>query len=101
MGGGGRGGGDRLGSGHPQKTIQSPRRLYKASTDNTKPRQTLQSPRKTIESPDRLYKAPTNYTKPKNIRQTKTIRAPKGPGSGTPPHYQEHSPNSSILELTP
>ena len=35
--GGGRKGGDRLGSGHPQKTIQSPNRQYKAQTDNTKP----------------------------------------------------------------
>ena len=50
------------------------------------------------DTPKRLYKAPTDYTKPQNIRQTKTIRAPKGPGSGPPPHYQEYSqtpPNSS------
>ena len=29
--------GDRLGSGHPQKTTQSPDRLDKAPTDYTKP----------------------------------------------------------------
>ena len=38
---------------------------------------------------------------PKNIRQTKIIRAPKGPASGLPPHYQDISPNSSIFELPP
>ena len=85
---GARGGGARRGA------WGSPKRLYKAPTDYTKPRQTIQSP-------NRLYKAPTDYTKPQRIRQTKTIRAPRGPGSGTPPHYQEYSPNSSILELTP
>ena len=40
-------------------------------------------------------------TRPEHIRQTKFIRAPQGPGSGPPPHDQEYSPNSSILELTP
>ena len=44
-------------------------------------------PQKTLQSPSRLYKAPIDYTKPQSIRQTKTIRAPKGPGSGNPPHY--------------
>ena len=29
---------------HPQQTIQSPDRLYKAPTDSTKPRRTIQSP---------------------------------------------------------
>ena len=29
--------------GMPQKTLQSPDRLYKASTDNTKPQQTIQN----------------------------------------------------------
>ena len=56
QGGGGRGG-DRLGWGHIrilykapkdyielQKITQSPNRLYKALTDYTKPRQTIQSP---------------------------------------------------------
>ena len=31
----------------PQKTIQSPKTLYKAPTDYTKPQQTIQSPNKT------------------------------------------------------
>ena len=59
----------RLGSGHPQKTIQSPDGLNKAPTDNTKPQQTIQSP-------NRQYKAPTDNTKPRNIRQNpkKTIQ---------------------------
>ena len=30
-----------------------------------------------------------------------SLRAPKGPGSGPPPHYQEYSPNSSIFDVTP
>ena len=55
--GGGRGGGrpprglgvGRLGSGHPQKSIQSPDGLYKA--------------------PKRLYKDIQDYTKTQNIRQ--------------------------------
>ena len=45
----GAGGGDRLGWGHPQKIIQSPDRLYKAPTDYTKNRKTIQSPEKTIQ----------------------------------------------------
>ena len=62
--------------------------------DYTKPRQTIQSLK-------RLYKDIKYQTRPDHIRQTKIIRAPKGPGSGPPPHYQEYPPNSSILELTP
>ena len=46
---GGRGG-DYLGSGHPQKNIQSPDRLNKAPTDYTKSKQTKPSPKKTIQS---------------------------------------------------
>ena len=60
-------GGDRLGSGHPQKTIQSPNRLNKAPktlckapTDNTKP-------------PKDHTKPPKDYTKTQNIRQRPTI----------------------------
>ena len=49
----GAGGGDRLGSGHPQKTIQSPDRLYKAPPDYTKPQK--------------------HYTKTKNIRRRPKI----------------------------
>ena len=52
----------------PQKTSQSPDRLYKAPTDYTKPRQTTQSP-------DRLHKAPTDSTKPpKYYRNFQNIR---------------------------
>ena len=44
-------GGDRLGSAPPQKSTQSPDRLYKAPKQYTKPRQTIQRSRKTIQSP--------------------------------------------------
>ena len=30
-----------------------------------------------------------------------SLRAPKGPGRGPPPHYEEYSPNSSIFDVTP
>ena len=50
-------GGDTLGWGYPK-------RIYKAPTDYTKPRNIRQTPRNTIQSPDRLYKAPIDYTKP-------------------------------------
>ena len=50
-------GGNELGSGHPQKTIQSPDRQYEAPKHYTKPQ-------KTIQSPNTLYKDPKHYTKP-------------------------------------
>ena len=43
-------GGEGGSGGKPQKIIQSPEILYKAPTDNTKPRQALQNPQKTIGS---------------------------------------------------
>ena len=39
----------------------------KASTDYTKPRQTIQSPKKTIQSPKTLYKIFKKHTKPNHI----------------------------------
>ena len=39
-----RGGGDRLGSGPPHKIIHSPKALYKAPKDYTKPQSIIQSP---------------------------------------------------------
>ena len=55
--GGGRegGGGDRLGWGHI-------RRLYKAPTDYTKPRNIIQSPDRLYKDIERLCKAPEDYT---------------------------------------
>ena len=44
----------------------SPKRLYKALTDYTKPQQTTQSP-------DRLNKAPNDYTKPPQSMQRPRI----------------------------
>ena len=38
----------------PQQNIQSPNRQYKAPTDNTKPRQTMQRHQKTTQSPNIL-----------------------------------------------
>ena len=38
-------GGDRLALGHPQKIVQSPDGLNKATTDYTKPGQTIQRPK--------------------------------------------------------
>ena len=59
---------DRAGWGHI-------RILYKAPTDYTKPRQTLQSPKKTIQRHRILDKNQKYYTKTYNIRQKpKTIR---------------------------
>ena len=49
----------------PQKTLQSPDKLYKAPKDYTKPLQTIQSP-------NRLYQASTDYTKPRQ-----TIESPQ------------------------
>ena len=61
------------GGGKPQKTLQSPDRLYKAQTDYTKPPKHYTKPRQTIQSPNRQYKAPTDNTKPQNIRQRPNI----------------------------
>ena len=50
------GGGDGLGSGHPQKSMQSPDGLYKHPTDYTKTRQTIQNPQKNCTKPQNVYK---------------------------------------------
>ena len=44
------------GGGKPRKTLQSSDRLYKAPTDYTKLRQTIQSPKRQYRAPKRLYK---------------------------------------------
>ena len=43
----------------------SPKRLYKAPTDNAKPQQTIESPDRQYKAPKRVFKAPTDYTKPR------------------------------------
>ena len=52
--GGGRGG-ERLGSGHPQKIMQSPNRLYKAPTVYTRPPKDYTQSPKDYKRPDRQY----------------------------------------------
>ena len=52
------GGAPAEGPGRREGRVGSPKRLYKALTDYTNPRQTIQGPRNTIQSPNRLYKAP-------------------------------------------
>ena len=71
---GGRGG-DRLGSGHPQKIVQSPDGLNKAPTDYTKPQQTIQRPEKIIQRPNILYETSKNMQDPKMVDKNHTCLA--------------------------
>ena len=59
--------------GKPQKTLQSPDRVYKAPTDNTKPQQTIQSPNTQYKAPETLHKHIKIRQKPLNIRQEPKI----------------------------
>ena len=54
--------------GKPQKTKESPERLYKGPTNFTKPQ-------KTIQSPERQYKDIKYYTKPQLIGQRQKYEA--------------------------